>query len=81
MADETAYVSNKEQLVIYIRWADDCFVIYEDFIVMHPLEVILQGKTTEIQTIEDPKLPGREKHKSGTNLENRTGTPLQTNLL
>ena len=38
MADETADVSNKEQLVICIRWADDCFVIDEDFIEMHPLE-------------------------------------------
>ena len=38
MADETADVSNKEQLVICIRWVDDCFVIHEDFIGMHPLE-------------------------------------------
>ena len=38
MADETADVSKKEQLVICIRWVDDCFVIHEDFIGMHPLE-------------------------------------------
>ena len=38
MADETADVSNKEQLVFCIRWVDDCFVIHEDFIGMHPLE-------------------------------------------
>ena len=38
MADETAYVSKNEQLVICIRWVDDCFVIHEDFIGMHPLE-------------------------------------------
>ena len=38
MADETADVSNKEQLVICIRWVDDSFVIHEDFIGMHPLE-------------------------------------------
>ncbi|XP_068725038.1 zinc finger MYM-type protein 1-like isoform X1 [Montipora capricornis] len=38
MADETADVSNKEQLVICIRWVDHCFVIHEDFIGMHPLE-------------------------------------------
>ena len=38
MADETADVSNKEQLVICIRWVDDCFVIHEDFIGLHPLE-------------------------------------------
>ena len=35
MAGETADVSNKEQLVICIRWVDDRFVIYEDFIGMH----------------------------------------------
>ena len=38
MADETADVSNKEQLVICIWWVDDCFVIHEDFIGMHALE-------------------------------------------
>ena len=38
MAYETADVSNKEQLVICIRWVDDCFVMHEDFIGMHPLE-------------------------------------------
>ena len=38
MAYETADVFNKEQLVICIRWVDDCFVMHEDFIGMHPLE-------------------------------------------
>ena len=38
MADETTDVSNKEQLVICIRCVDDCLVIHEDFIGMHPLE-------------------------------------------
>ena len=38
MADETADVSNKEQLVICIRWVDDCFVIHKDFNGMYPLE-------------------------------------------
>ena len=38
IAEETADVSNKEQLVIYIWLVDDCFVIHEDFIGMHPLE-------------------------------------------
>ena len=38
MADETADISNKEQLVICIWWVDDCFVIHEDFIEMQPLE-------------------------------------------
>ena len=38
MADETADVSNKEQLVICIRWVDESFVVHEDFIGMHPLE-------------------------------------------
>ena len=38
MADETADVSNHEQLVICIRWVDDDLVIHEDFIGMHPLK-------------------------------------------
>ena len=38
MADETADVSNKEQLVICIRWVDESFVVHEGFIGMHPLE-------------------------------------------
>ena len=38
MADDTADVSNEEQVVICIRWADACFVIHKGFIGMHPLE-------------------------------------------
>ena len=38
MADETADVSNSEQLVVCIRWVDDSFVIHEDFISVHPLK-------------------------------------------
>ena len=38
MADETADVSNKGQLVICIWWVDDCFVIHDDFNGMYPLE-------------------------------------------
>ena len=38
IADETAVVSSKEQLVSSIRWVDDFFVIHEDFIGMHLLE-------------------------------------------
>ena len=38
MADETADVSNKEQLAICIRWVDDDLVIHEDYIGMHPLK-------------------------------------------
>ena len=33
---ETADVSNKKQLCS--RWVDDCFVIHENFIGMHPLK-------------------------------------------
>ena len=38
MADETTNVSKKQQPVIWIRWVDDGFAIYEDLIGMHPLE-------------------------------------------
>ena len=46
MADETADVSIKEQLVVCIRWVDDKFVI-QDFIGMLPL-----GRTTSAQIVE-----------------------------
>ena len=46
MADETADVSKKEQLVICIRWVDDSFVMHEDFIGMHPLE-----RTNAVQVV------------------------------
>ena len=38
MADETADVSNKEHLVLCIRWVDDDLVAHKDFIGMHPLK-------------------------------------------
>ena len=38
MADEIRNVSEKQQPVIWIRWVDDGFAVYEDFIGMHPLE-------------------------------------------
>ena len=44
MAGETADVSNKDQLVIYIRWVDDRFVVYKVFVGMHPLEKNKQSK-------------------------------------
>ena len=38
MADESADVSNKEQLVICIRWVDEDLLVHKDFIGMHPLK-------------------------------------------
>ena len=38
MADKTTNVSEKQQPVIWIRWVDDGFAIYENFNGMHPLE-------------------------------------------
>ena len=43
MADETADLSNQEQLAICIGWADDCFMIHEDFVGMHPLEILWES--------------------------------------
>ena len=39
LVDETADISNKEQLVKCIRLVHDCFVIHEDLIGMHPLKI------------------------------------------
>ena len=37
MADETADLSNTEQLVNCIRWVDDNLEVNEEFIGMHPI--------------------------------------------
>lgn len=47
MADETADVSVKEQLVVCIRWVNDKFIIHEDFMGMLPLP-----RTTGDQIVE-----------------------------
>ena len=38
MADEIADVSNKEQLVICIRWVNEELAVHEEFVGMHPLQ-------------------------------------------
>ena len=38
MAEETADISNKEQLVVCICWVDENFAVHEDFIGMYALE-------------------------------------------
>ena len=38
MVDETADISNKEQLVLCICWVDGNFSVHEDFIAMYPSE-------------------------------------------
>ena len=37
MADETADISNTEQMVFCIRWVDEFLVPHEEFIGMHPI--------------------------------------------
>lgn len=38
MADETADISNKEQLVICLRWVDANLEVHEDFIGLNHIE-------------------------------------------
>lgn len=38
MADETADISNQEQLVICIRWVDETLQPQESFVGLYPLE-------------------------------------------
>ena len=35
MGDKTADISNKEQLILCIRWVNNDFQVYEDFIRSH----------------------------------------------
>ena len=37
MADETAEVSNKEQVVVCIRWVDSNFSVHEEFVGLRPV--------------------------------------------
>ena len=59
VADETADFSNKEQLVICIRWVDDCFVKNEDFIGTHPLEGTNTRVATVLEILESPGIGGK----------------------
>ena len=38
MPDETSNVSNKEQLMLCIRWLDDNLAVHKDFVGMDPLK-------------------------------------------
>lgn len=38
MADETTDVSNKEQMVVCIRWVDENLEMFEDFIGLHEMD-------------------------------------------
>ena len=40
MADETTDKTNREQVVIYLRWVDDNLLPHEDFIGMHKVDKI-----------------------------------------
>ena len=38
MADESADISNMEQLVVCMRWVDEKLIGHEEFIGMHPIK-------------------------------------------
>ena len=50
MADKTVDISNKEQLVVCIRWIDENFAVHEDFIGMYPMQ-----RTTADHIVAVPK--------------------------
>ena len=47
MGDETANISNKEQLVLCIRWVHDDLQAHEDFIGIHKI-----SNTTADETVQ-----------------------------
>jgi len=85
MTDETADVSKKEQLVICIRWVDDCFVIHEDFIGMHPLErtnadqvvAILKNAPLLRINVNIQRVRGQYYDEAATKAEEKTGVATQ----
>ena len=51
MVDETTDCANHEQVVICLRWVDDCFDVHEDFIGVYAVENICSD--TLVQVIKD----------------------------
>ena len=65
MADESADIANKKQLVICFRWVGGDFEIHEDFIGLHPLP------NTKADSSDKATLDGI--HGIGLKIENARG--------
>ena len=56
MGDETADISNKEQLVLRIRWVNDDLQVHKDFVGIHKLPNTTADKTVKVIKVINVKL-------------------------
>ena len=56
MRDETADISNKEQLVLCIRWVDDNLQVHKDFIGIHKIPNTTADEIIEVIKVINLKL-------------------------
>ena len=56
MGDETADISNKEQLILCIRWVNDDLQAHEDFIGIHKLPNITADEIVKVIKVINLKL-------------------------
>ena len=56
MGDKTADISNKEQLVLRIRWVNDDLQVHKDFVGIHKLTNTTADKTVKVIKVINVKL-------------------------
>ena len=56
MGDKTADISNKEQLILCIRWVNDDLQAHEDFIGIHKLPNIAADEIVKVIKVINLKL-------------------------
>ena len=62
MGDETADISNKEQLVLCIRWVDDDLQFHEDFIGIHKIPNTTADEIVKVVKVINVKLLKQENY-------------------
>ena len=62
MGDETADISNKEQLALCIRWVDDDLQFHEDFIGIHKIPNTTADEIVKVIKVIDLKLLKQGNH-------------------
>ena len=62
MGDETADISNKEQLVLCIRWVDDELQVHEDFIGIHKIPNTTADEIVKVVKVINVKLLKQENY-------------------
>ena len=56
MGDEAADISNKEQLVLCVRWVDDNLQVHENFVGIHKIPNTTADEIVEVVKVTNLKL-------------------------